>query len=102
MNVSDVKDITAQVVQQYQKNDSYVASSDKQATNAAVQPEETVDLSTKAKDIQQVKNALSSVPDVREQKVAEIKSQVQNGTYNVSGEKIAGKMVGESIVDLFA
>jgi negative regulator of flagellin synthesis FlgM len=102
MKVSDVKDVTAQMVQQYQKNDSFVANSDQQATNATVKPEEKVDLSTKAKDIQQVQNALSSVPDVREQKVTDIKSQVQQGTYNVSGEKIAGKMVGESIVDIFA
>jgi negative regulator of flagellin synthesis FlgM len=102
MKVSDVKDVTAQMVQQYQKNDSLVANSDQQTTTTAVKPEEKVDLSTKAKDIQQAQNALSSVPDVREQKVAEIKSQVQQGTYNVSGEKIAGKMVGESIVDIFA
>jgi negative regulator of flagellin synthesis FlgM len=102
MKISDVKDITAQMIQQYQKNDSYVANSDKQATNTAVKPEETVDLSTKAKDIQQAKSALSSVPDVREQKVAELKSQVEQGAYKVSGEKIAEKMVGESIVDIFA
>jgi len=102
MKVSDIKDINAQMVQQYQKNDSYVAASDKRAVNAAVNPEEKVDLSTQAKDIQQVKNALTKVPDVREEKVQEIKNQVENGTYNVSGEEIAGKMVGESIVDLFA
>ena len=36
------------------------------------------------------------------EKVQEIKSQVEKDIYNVSGEKIAGKMVGESIVDIFA
>ncbi|NTW07812.1 MAG: flagellar biosynthesis anti-sigma factor FlgM, partial [Syntrophaceae bacterium] len=41
-------------------------------------------------------------PDIREEKIQEIKKQIDNGEYNVSGEKIAGKMVGESIVDLFA
>jgi negative regulator of flagellin synthesis FlgM len=102
MKISDVKDTSAQMVQQYQKSDSFVANSDKPATNTAAKPEEKVDLSTTAKDIQQASNALSSLPDVREQKVAEIKSQVQQGTYNVSGDKIAGKMVGESIVDIFA
>jgi negative regulator of flagellin synthesis FlgM len=102
MKISDVKDLGAQMVQQYQKNDSYVANSDKQAANATTITEEKVDLSTQAKDIQQTKNALSQLPDVREEKIQEIKSQVDNGKYNVSGEKIAGKMVGESIVDLFA
>ena len=103
MKISDVKDVSAQMVQQYQKNDNYVANTDKQAaTNAAAKPEEKVDLSTTARDIQQAKNALSKLPDVREEKVQEIKSQVEKGVYNVSGEKIAGKMVGESIVDIFA
>ena len=102
MNVSDVKDVSAQMVQQYQRNDSYNAASDKPAANAAAKPEEKVDLSTKAIDIQQAKNALSKVPEEREEKVQEIKSQVEKGAYNVSGEKIAGKMVGESLVDLFA
>jgi negative regulator of flagellin synthesis FlgM len=102
MKVSDVKDMSAQVVPQYQKSDSYTASSDKPAANTAAKPEEKVDLSTMAKNIQQAKNALSKLPDVREEKVQEIKSQVEKGTYNVSGEKIAGKMVEESIVDIFA
>jgi negative regulator of flagellin synthesis FlgM len=102
MKISDVKDVSAQMVQQYQKNDNYVAGSDKQAASASTITEEEVDLSTQAKDIQQVNNALSQVPDVREEKVQEIKSQVEKGTYNVSGEKIAGKMVGESLVDIFA
>ena len=103
MKISDVnKDITAQVVQQHQRNDNYAANSDKRAITAAARPEEKVDLSTQAKDIQQAKNALSTVPDIREQKVQEIKSQVEKGKYNVSAEKITGKMVGESIADIFA
>jgi negative regulator of flagellin synthesis FlgM len=102
MKVSDVKDMSAQVLQQYQKSDNYTANSDKQVANTAAKPEEKVDLSTMAKDIQQAKNALSKLPDVREEKVQELKSQVEKGTYNVSGEKIAGKMVEESIVDIFA
>jgi negative regulator of flagellin synthesis FlgM len=102
MKISDVKDVSSQMVQQYQKNDNYAANSDKQAANATTITEEKVDLSTEAKDIQQARNALSQVPDIREQKVNEIKSQVEKGEYNVSGEKIAGKMVGESIIDLFA
>ncbi len=102
MKISDVKDLSSQMVQQYQKNDNYVVNSDKQNAGAATITEEKVNLSTQAKDIQQIKNTLSQLPDVREEKIQEIKSQVEKGTYNVSGEDIAGKMVGESIVDLFA
>lgn len=102
MKVSDIKDVNAQMVQQYQRNENIASVVDKQAGAAAVKPEETVDLSTMARDIQQAKVEVSQLPDVREEKVQEIKAQVETGTYNVSGEQIANKMVGESIIDLFA
>jgi negative regulator of flagellin synthesis FlgM len=102
MKVSDVNDVNAQMIQQYQRSENVTATVDKQAGSAAVKPEETVDLSTMARDIQQAKVEVSKLPDVREEKVQEIKAQVEKGTYNVSGEQIADKMVGETIVDLFA
>ena len=103
MKVSDIKDVNAQMIQQYQRNDN-VTSADKQAGSGAqaVKPEEKVNLSTQAKEIQQAKVEVSKAPDVNEEKVQSIKSQVAQGTYNVSGEQIANKMVGESLVDLFA
>jgi len=102
MKISDVKDVNAQMIQQYQRNEGVPPAVDKQTGAAAVKPEETVDLSTMARDIQQAKVEVSELPEVREEKVQEIKAQVENGTYNVSGEQIANKMVGESIIDLFA
>ena len=103
MKISDIKDVNAQMIQQYQRGEnSAVNSSDKQAINASVKPEEKVDLSTKAKDIQQAKNALTQLPDVREEKVQEVKTQLEKGTYNIDAGKIADKMVNESIIDIFA
>lgn len=103
MNISDIKDVNAQMIQQYQRNDQASQVAEKQAASAAaVKPEEKVDLSTMAKEIQLAKVEVTQLPDVREQKVQEIKTQVEQGTYNVSGEQIANKMVGESIIDLFA
>jgi negative regulator of flagellin synthesis FlgM len=102
MKITDLKDVNAQMIQQYQRSDNPAVSSDKQVSNAAAKPEEKVDLSTKAKDIQQARNALDSTPDVREAKVQEIKAQVDKGTYNVNAEKIAGKMVNDSLLDIFA
>jgi len=104
MKVSDIKDVNTQKIQQYQRNENVAPATDKQvgSSAAAVKPEEKVNLSTQAREIQQAKVEVSKAPDVREQKVQDIKSQVDQGTYNVSGEQIANKMVGESIVDLFA
>lgn len=101
MKVSDIKDVSTQYIQQYQRNESAAPAAEKQAA-AQTKTTEKVDLSTMAKDIQKAKVEVSKLPDVREEKVREIKDQVDKGTYNVSGEQIANKMVGESIIDLFA
>jgi len=58
-----------------------------------------VDLSTKAreKDVDEAKKLLEKVPDVREEKVVALKGAIEEGTYKVDGEKIAKKMIKESI-----
>ena len=43
--------------------------------------------------MQTAKTALKQVPDVREEKVAALKAQIQNGTYSVSGESFAEKLL---------
>jgi negative regulator of flagellin synthesis FlgM len=101
MKVSDVKHPSAQLVQQYQKNENVKLDVDRQVGGSPT-PEEKVDLSTKAKDIQGLKSAITNLPDVREEKVQELKNRIESGKYNVSGEKIAEKMVGESLLDIFA
>ena len=61
--------------------------------------EDKVALSPEAKQIQDAKKRLDSLPDVREDKVAEIKGRIEAGTYTIDGEKIAFKMVRESVLD---
>ena len=102
MKVSDIKDVNAQYIQQYQRSENAAGAADRQPAAASVKPSEKVDLSTMARAIQKAKVEVSKLPDVREEKVREIKDQVDKGTYNVSGQQIADKMVGESIIDLFA
>lgn len=104
MKIGDVKDTASQMVQQYQQyNGANQANqaNDKPAT-AAVAPEEKVDLSTRSKDLLQIKNAVAQLPEIREEKIQELKTQIEKGTYNINGGKIAGKMVGESLIDIFS
>ena len=61
--------------------------------------EEKVQLSTRAKDIQRVKNIINTVPDIRTEKVNQLKRSIEDGTYNVKGEKVAEKMIKESLLD---
>ncbi|MBT8350945.1 MAG: flagellar biosynthesis anti-sigma factor FlgM [Deltaproteobacteria bacterium] len=61
--------------------------------------EDKVVLSPKAKEVQEATKLIKELPDIREDKVAKLKEQVDQGTYKVDGKKIAFKMLKESILD---
>ena len=52
-----------------------------------------VSFSAVGKDMQIAKNALSSVPDVRQDRVNELRASIANGTYQVSAESLADKLM---------
>ena len=56
---------------------------------------DTVSFSSIGKDIQVAKQAVSATPDVREDVVASLKAAIKNGTYNVSGEAFADKLLAK-------
>ncbi len=58
---------------------------------------DTVVISDAAKRIQAARRQLDEIPDVREDKVSQLRSQIQNGTYEINAEKIAGKMIKEGL-----
>ena len=61
--------------------------------------EDKVVLSPKAKEVQEATKMIKELPDIREEKVAKLKEQVDQGTYRIDGKKIAFKMLKESILD---
>ena len=50
-------------------------------------------ISAQGKDIQTAKQAVRMSPGIRESVIAPIRAQLQNGTYDVSNEAIADKMI---------
>ena len=54
-----------------------------------------VEISQLGKDIQIAKQAVKEAPDVREDVTAPIKAAIQNGTYDVSGEDFADKLLAK-------
>lgn len=52
-----------------------------------------VSFSSIGKDMQTAKAALANTSDVREAKVNDIKSRIKNGTYYVSNEDFANKLL---------
>ena len=61
--------------------------------------EDKVVLSPKAKEVQEATKLIKELPDIREEKVAKLKEQVDQGTYRIDGKKIAFEMLKESILD---
>lgn len=63
-----------------------------QKTAQTDKKQDTFTISTTAKDFQTALKQLSSVPDVREERVNAVKSSLASGTYNVSAQEIVDKI----------
>lgn len=81
-------------VQEKDKVDATHEQPEKQQTKA-----DTVVLSDTAKKVQEAQKQLETLPDVREDKVAQLKEQIENGTYEIDEEKIAGKIIKDSLLN---
>ena len=60
---------------------------------------EHIAISSKAKDIQKATEAVNAAPDIRIEKVNRIKEQIANGTYSVSSEQLAEKILENIITE---
>ncbi|MBF0240665.1 MAG: flagellar biosynthesis anti-sigma factor FlgM, partial [SAR324 cluster bacterium] len=47
-----------------------------------------------------IKELLVNEPEVRADKVAELKAKIKNGEYQINHERLAGKMIQESLNEL--
>lgn len=56
---------------------------------------DTVSLSDDAKSLAAARDAVQNAADVREQKVADIKQKISDGTYTVSSRVLARKMLAD-------
>ena len=60
---------------------------------------EHIAISSKAKDIQKATEAVNAAPDIRIEKVDRIKEQITNGSYNISSEQLAEKILENIITE---
>jgi len=56
-------------------------------------------LSPVATKINESRKAIDSIPDTRESKIAELKNQIQNGTYKINKELVAAKLIKDSLLN---
>ena len=58
-----------------------------------------VELSSGRQEIERLKQKASVQPAVREERVAELKQSIENGTYNAKGELVARSILKNNILD---
>ena len=76
----------------------YQVNSTKRVAKANnTQKYDSVQISQLGKDYQVAKAAVAGTPDVRTDLVNDIKTRMQNGTYDVSMEMLADKLLAEGI-----
>ncbi|MBU8910843.1 MAG: flagellar biosynthesis anti-sigma factor FlgM [Desulfobacterales bacterium] len=100
MNITETGNSLTELIAQYKTNENKVTPEPEKPAADSVVQEERVSLSSAAKDIQRAEQAVKELPDIREEKVRELQDQIETGKYEVSGEKIAGKMISESVLDI--
>lgn len=60
------------------------------------QPSDTVEISDRSRELARARQAVDAAPDVRADKVAEIKKRIEDGTYSVSPHLLAQKLLDGS------
>lgn len=64
-------------------------------TNKISPSKDDVKISSVGKDFAFAMNAVKNTPDIRMDRVSELSARIESGEYNVSGEDIASKILGE-------
>lgn len=80
------------------KNKRKIGGSSEKASKEVIVGDK-VEFSPRIKEIQEAKKLLDSIPDIRSEKVAEIKRQIENGDYQIQEKNIAIKMVKEALLN---
>ena len=70
-----------------------VSSSDQGTTNVA--QADQVSISGRTKEIDSLKEVINQMPEVRVDKIEALRNSIQDGTYKVNSEGIAGKILEE-------
>ncbi len=99
MKIYETRNSIAELVSQYKVSNGKEGVEPEKEFSGFV-TEEKVSLSSGARDFQQAQQALEALPDVREDKVRELKDQIEGQRYTVNGDKVAEKMVRESLLDI--
>jgi negative regulator of flagellin synthesis FlgM len=66
-----------------------------QAKGAEAPGGDTLEVSARGRELAKAQQAVEDAPDVRADKVAEIKKRIEDGTYHVPADVLARKLLGD-------
>lgn len=74
----------------------YGANGVKKTNQAArTSASDQLEISSFGRDLQVAKQAVADSPDIREDRVADVKNRIKSGTYNVTAEEFADHMISK-------
>lgn len=76
---------------------SIASSSGTKETSSSLDSAAKIAVSDLGKEVAKIHKQVASTPDIRVEKVDELKSKIDDGTYYVSSDKIAGKIIEDII-----
>lgn len=62
-------------------------------------PADTVELNDAAARVREARERISTFPDIREEKVAELRARIESGTYEIPAERVAAKMIRDALLE---
>lgn len=70
-----------------------------QAEQAGPVAGDTIEISSKSREVGGLKEAVAAVPEIRSEKIEGIRDQVEEGSYHVESEVLAKRVVDEAVGD---
>ncbi len=95
MKIKETLGLGSQAIDNRERAGGAGKAGDKAATASGAQAaaSDRVELSGRSREMAKAAETLSATPDIRQQRVAEIRRRIDNQEYQVDAEKVAGKMI---------
>lgn len=86
-----------QIMKTYQKNTKVSQNKKTEKKSGLLGKKDQLNLSTEGQEIQRAIKKAKEHPDIRQDKVDEIKQKIDTGTYKVDSKKVAEKMIAQKV-----
>ena len=86
-------------IQRIDSQTTQVSRAQRVAGEEAPPESDRIELSIRGREVQHLNEMIQATPDIRADRVDQVRSALQNGTYNVNAEMIADKILGGDYID---